>query len=69
MADDHSFLLAFLGDLREIASDRNLEELARDLDGLIARHGPDLACAANAENVGPAQTTANIVHLRRPLRA
>ena len=66
MTDDHSWMLAFLGDLREIAAGRDLDELARDLDGLIARHGPTLARAANQ---APAPAGANIVQLRRPIRA
>lgn len=35
---DDSWMLAFLDDLGEIARQRGLNELARDLDRLIARH-------------------------------
>lgn len=70
MAVDDSWMIAFLDDLGEIARQRGLNELARDLDWLIARHSgllddPDegLRPCASGETGG-----APILPFRRPGR-
>ena len=69
MKKDSSWILAFIEDLRDVARDRDLPELAGDLEAVLTRHRPLLkAASAPTGKVSPAPKS-NVVPLHGKARA
>ena len=52
MIKDSSWILSFIEDLRAVAAQRELHELASDLEAVIERHQPELSRASAPTVVG-----------------
>ena len=67
MIKDSSWILAFIEDLRDVARERDLADLATDLETVLERHRPRLAAASLP--LATPETPGNVVSLKDLRRA